>query len=174
MKDKQCKICGSVKGIRFHKKKQYLCGKHRQQLYHFGEIRHRTLSSGNDYIDRNTHHEVVIYGRDLKEKGRALIDSKDKEKVQSAGSWCLSNGYASNGTVKTTMHIYLLGKKSGLEIDHINGDKLDNRRSNLRFVKHSVNGQSWVDVYKRKIVRDFKNHLAEGKDVDSYFNNLLN
>ena len=71
------------------------------------------------------------------------------------------------------MHILLLGKKKGLEIDHINGNKLDNRRENLRFVKHNVNGQSWVDVYKRKIVRDLKNHLAERKDIESFFKELL-
>lgn len=32
-----------------------------------------------------------------------------------------------------------MGARPGFEIDHVNGDKLDNRRENLRFVTHSAN-----------------------------------
>ena len=32
-----------------------------------------------------------------------------------------------------------MGKKAGYEIDHINRDVLDNRKTNLRFVTHSQN-----------------------------------
>jgi len=37
------------------------------------------------------------------------------------------------------MHRSILDAPDGLEIDHINGNGLDNRRSNLRFCKHSEN-----------------------------------
>jgi hypothetical protein len=37
------------------------------------------------------------------------------------------------------MHSLIMGKREGLEIDHINHDGLDNRRSNLRFVTRSQN-----------------------------------
>lgn len=37
------------------------------------------------------------------------------------------------------LHRMILGDKKGLEIDHINGDKLDNRRENLRHVTHQQN-----------------------------------
>lgn len=37
------------------------------------------------------------------------------------------------------MHSYILGKKAGKVIDHINGNGLDNRRSNLRFCSISQN-----------------------------------
>jgi hypothetical protein len=42
------------------------------------------------------------------------------------------------------MHRFLMGLDFGdrREVDHINGDKLDNRRANLRVVTHAQNGQN--------------------------------
>ena len=139
----------------------------------YGHFRERTLASRNNFIDKGNYFEMVIYGADLKEKARSLIDKTDKKAIELCGSWCMdSGGYAMNGRVKTALHRFLLGKKKGLEIDHVNGNKLDNRRNNLRFVKHHVNVQSWVQVYKRKLAMDLKDHLAEGKDINSYFESL--
>lgn len=45
------------------------------------------------------------------------------------------------------MHNLISGRKSGLEVDHINQDGLDNRRSNLR---HSTRSQNRVNVSIRK------------------------
>lgn len=71
----------------------------------------------------------------------ALVDNSDY-KFLSKHSWTLHNqGYAT-GRVEgkvVLMHKLLLGKRDGLEIDHINRNKLDNRRENLRFVTRSMN-----------------------------------
>ncbi len=40
------------------------------------------------------------------------------------------------------LHIFLLGKKEGFEIDHINGNGLDNRIENLRFVTRKQNSMN--------------------------------
>lgn len=51
--------------------------------------------------------------------------------------------YDNPGSSKTLLlHVALLGTKNGLIIDHINGDGLDNRRCNLRFVTQSQNRQN--------------------------------
>ena len=52
--------------------------------------------------------------------------------------WSVStDGYAKSRTLK--MHRLILGTKTGEITDHINQDKTDNRRNNLRIVSHSLN-----------------------------------
>lgn len=65
-------------------------------------------------------------------------------------SWYVMQGHGQSKYLKTNIsikgkhttiefHRYILGSKKGLEIDHFNGNGLDNRRSNLRFVTHQQN-----------------------------------
>ena len=46
------------------------------------------------------------------------------------------------GQVTISMHILIMGRKSGSEIDHVNNNGLDNRRCNLRHVTFSQNQQN--------------------------------
>lgn len=79
----------------------------------------------------------------------ATIDDSDYELV-SQYKWFLIKGYAvtqkylgggrKNAKYKTIqMHKLINDTPDGLETDHINRDKLDNRRSNLRSVTKSEN-----------------------------------
>jgi hypothetical protein len=174
MKNTHCSVCGSNKEVRNYRGKDILCGMHREQMRRHGEIRKRTLASRNEFTDKGDHYEMVIYGRDLKEKARSLVDKEDRWLIEKVGSWCLENqGYAMNGVKKLKLHQLVMGKKKGLEIDHINGNKLDNRKFNLRHVTHKENSQNWEYLRRRKLVLDFKAHLAEGKDAKSFFSNLI-
>jgi hypothetical protein len=75
-----------------------------------------------------------------KEGARVLIDAADAPMV-SRYTWHLDrDGYAvrsSNGT--KAMHLDIVGRSSGLVVDHINGNRLDNRRANLRTTGHAGN-----------------------------------
>ena len=79
----------------------------------------------------------------------ALVDDEDYEKVRSY-KWYLLSGYAvrhvfyyENGKRKCTpifMHRLILNTPPELKTDHKNGNKLDNRRHNLRSATAHQNG----------------------------------
>lgn len=74
----------------------------------------------------------------------ALIDEADAPTV-ACHKWCAVRGnghfYATRRDGKRTlkMHRAITDAPAGLFVDHINGDSLDNRRSNLRVVSQSAN-----------------------------------
>ncbi len=64
----------------------------------------------------------------------ARVDDEDFERL-SIHKWSFqSSGYAVRHTQKAHvyMHRDILGATPGIQADHINGDRLDNRRANLR------------------------------------------
>jgi hypothetical protein len=78
----------------------------------------------------------------------ALVDHADAEAI-SAHRWSMSKGYADRTTwtggkrLHMLMHRALLGLGPGdPDVDHVNGDTLDNRRVNLRVANHSQNQQN--------------------------------
>lgn len=65
---------------------------------------------------------------------QAFIDDDDFEKV-SKYKWSItSDGYArTTNDPRTSMHRIVMDAKKGQAVDHINRNRLDNRRENLRF-----------------------------------------
>ena len=67
------------------------------------------------------------------------------KKLSKQQKWSISHGYPyytdySNNSKKTVkLHQYLYDCPNGLVVDHINGDKLDNRAENIRFVTPQAN-----------------------------------
>ena len=73
----------------------------------------------------------------------ALVDDEDYEHLIKYRWRKSTNGYAirSVGTCKVYMHQQVCPTKAGSYADHINGQRLDNRRCNLQEASHSLNGQ---------------------------------
>lgn len=83
----------------------------------------------------------------------AIVDFVDYERLN-RWRWCavLVKGgkwYAirrvwinSNDNYAVLMHREILGAASDIEVDHQNGNGLDNRRSNIRIATHSQNGMN--------------------------------
>lgn len=56
-----------------------------------------------------------------------------------SGYACSEEGTKKDGRRKIWMHRLIMGAPDGIQIDHINGNKMDNRRSNLRFATVALN-----------------------------------
>tara|TARA_R110000868_G_scaffold362154_1_gene624213 strand:- start:195 stop:710 length:516 start_codon:yes stop_codon:yes gene_type:complete len=68
--------------------------------------------------------------------------------------WCICNGYVvtaiPNATNQIRLHRYILNAPTGSFVDHINGDKLDNRRENIRvctIAENNVNRRIFKNKY---------------------------
>lgn len=147
MKEKHyCVICESynrTEKAKFYDN-QYYCGKHYNQLLVHGTILKRTRYDPNEFIIYNDYAEIILYDKYGNEKGRSLIDLIDLG-LCIKYKWFLkdSNGkhYAltSIDRKSTRLHRLILNYDGDLDIDHINGNSLDNRRKNLRLITHQQN-----------------------------------
>jgi hypothetical protein len=95
---------------------------------------------------------IPLYRRDGSIRAHALVDVADAPAIECRRWHVGSNGYARRGQVEkgtgriiaVLMHRVLMGLEEGdqRQVDHINRDKLDNRRSNLRLVTGAINAQN--------------------------------
>ena len=79
----------------------------------------------------------------------ALVDSEDYDKLKSINWYAASvkrSIYAYNRKHKS-MHRFLMQPPKDLEVDHINGNGLDNRRCNLRVVTRKLNAANQKKVH---------------------------
>ena len=83
-----------------------------------------------------------------------LVDDEDYDMVCAAGSWSYKEpGYA-RSYKHGRLHRWLLRPRDGLNVDHINGNGLDNRMCNLREATQSQNLMNsrprvgWTSKYK--------------------------
>lgn len=77
----------------------------------------------------------------------AIVDDEDYEFLMQWKWQDNGHGYAvrtcrKNGKRKIWMHRILNKTPDGMHTDHINGDKLDNRKQNLRTVNRAQNGMN--------------------------------
>jgi len=79
----------------------------------------------------------------------AIVDDEDYEIFSSFNWYTSSSGYAIRMSLKSEhksnkrktiiLHRIIVKCPEGKEVDHINGDRLDNRRTNLRVCSHQQN-----------------------------------
>lgn len=93
----------------------------------------------NDIIEHEDYAELIVRASKSEDIiGIILVDLEDLEKVR-YNKWCLKEGYAWNTKIGSSMHRYILNAPKSTIIDHINGNKLDNRKCNLRLCTDAEN-----------------------------------
>lgn len=121
-----------------------LCKKHYRQEIAYGGIR-KTRFDPNEIVLLKNHVEVVLKNGSGKEVGRALIDKENFGSIKQYHWSYDKDGYAvtcKNGK-RILMHRLIMDIKSRKkDVDHINHDRLDNRKSNLRICSRSQNNMN--------------------------------
>lgn len=80
--------------------------------------------------------------------GEAIIDSTDAS-IADGWNWSISKGYAVRGesigeglSRKLYLHRLVAGAQVGVMVDHVDGNRLNNRRANLRIVSAVENARN--------------------------------
>lgn len=135
-----CCVCGSTEDVIYSKMYNGMyCRRHYDHLYNLGEIKLTTVFDRNAfYIDGSVVH-IILRDQKNNDVAETIIDVEDLDNVIQH-KWHLNSwGYAENKT-KGVLQRYLLNEYDKDKIpDHINRDRLDNRRSNLRLSDKSKN-----------------------------------
>ena len=120
------------------------CNKHYKQLKKYGHVldsNPRTILDKNEFhVDGNITY-IDLYDKECNVIAQAMIDTEDIHKVKYT-KWKLSNSGSAMNTPKFSggskhMSHEILGTNEF--VDHINHNKLDNRKSNLRVVSRAQN-----------------------------------
>lgn len=137
-KNQICSYCGSTTEVWKFKDVGCFCKRHYQEMYRHGEVRDVGRRKKNKFVVKD---EIVEIHFD---KGEiALIDREDLEKVQQLYWGLTAQGYIHSkfeGRM-VRLHLYLLDFPDSI-VDHINRNKLDNRKCNLRLCTHKENSRN--------------------------------
>ena len=129
------------------------CGKHKGQLYFYGQILERTKYDKNIIKCNDRYCTMELYRPKDKKIFKTIFNNEDREKIEKLKWGILSNGYVvgsyKNERKRIYLHIHILGKMNGFITDHINRNPLDNRKENLRFATKSQNSMNTVLDYSK-------------------------
>lgn len=133
---RKCNICGSTKktvktdiGI--------LCGKHYIQYRRYGKILPRSKYDPNEFIIKEKHVYIHLYDKNGNKTAEAIVDLEAYDYVIQH-KWCLDKaGYVKNSK-QEYLHRIIMDTTTDY-VDHIDGNRLNNTKSNLRVCSNADN-----------------------------------
>jgi len=152
IKDKKvlttCCICGKKSRSTWKDGKEY-CRKHYMQMYNHGKILERTIYDRNEWIYYNDYAECITYDINFKPNGKVKFDLEDVDKFKDKKIYICNHNGKYYAVISDKLHKYFVHRvlmnindeeySIRRVVDHINGDSLDNRKSNLRICSHREN-----------------------------------
>lgn len=150
-KPKKCSVCPKVnhRVVYYKKFDRLLCDKHAHHFLKYGKMV-KTIYDRNEILVNEDFCEMKLLDRKMNFVGVTVFDKCILEEVRRR-KWCLRDKY---GYVRSSGQLYLhhlaLSKRKDFVVDHINGNTLDNRRINLRYLTSAENmrlGRKNVDEF---------------------------
>lgn len=143
----ECCICGKTKDIHNFEGKSY-CKKHYNHMYRYGKIIDKTIYDKNDYIFEDNIVKIVLRDKYQNIKDYCIIDTEDYNKINQykwylSGGYCITKGIDKNNGVD----IYCVIFNNIRPYDHINNNRLDNRKCNLREITSQQNAMNMSKKY---------------------------
>lgn len=146
---KVCKVCGATE----NETKVYkdLCRKHYLQIKRHGHILTRTIYDTNEISIEDDIATMSLYDKKGNKIAETIFDSKYVDKIKEY-KWYLRTHKNNSlkyvmGTVdnkKVFLHRFILNTPSNKVVDHINGNTLDNRESNIRVCTQANNSRNRI------------------------------
>lgn len=124
----KCDYCDNSKNLRKHAGEDIVCPKHRNHLRRYGKVMREKEKRPRELVEKENHIEIHFKNGEI-----GLFDKEDKGLLQEARWFLDTQGYPLgkvNG-VNARYHRHLLNHPKEI-VDHINRNRLDNRKINLR------------------------------------------
>ena len=136
------------------------CRMHYDQIRKYGTTTsYRPAGRRNEYYKKDNYTELHILDKEGNTKVITKVDNDNVEELKKYSFRYEDGKYIK--TVKQNQTLYLhqavMGIYEGYEVDHINRNKLDNRKKNLRIVDRKTNANN---IYRKEtcyITKDKRN-----------------
>lgn len=101
-------------------------------------MKRRNRLTPNEIIIHDDYAEILLYDTHGIETNRTIIDIDDINNIVQYKWHHRNNGYC-GANPNILLHRIIMNVKNGEYVDHINGNKLDNRKQNLRICTNQEN-----------------------------------
>jgi len=121
-----------------------LCKAHHRHLMKYGEARN-LKEAGNEYIEFEDYYKMVVFDKRRKQLEFDIFISKEDYNKCKTKRWFFGGQYVKEATSKHCLYLHRFifdYIPENLVVDHVNRNKLDNRRDNLRIVTRSENNKN--------------------------------